>query len=247
MHAKAVALSLAAAAVVHADLRLNTNDIPQDCTAICRPVRDLGNICTVNFVPGQGNNNSDQLQDELDSQCVCTNNSFDLKNLAGQCNACMIEKVPSDQQRSLEGIQSIMNVCQLPSASGYASSSTSLANTVIVLATRLTASSQLTTTFGGAQTTDAPPSPPPSSPPVTVVFPPLPPPPSLAVAARPAMLPLVSTLPAATACSAPSVRSSLVPLLLVLSCSKRLGSTDWAGLLKSMVRICHNRSLERGG
>ncbi|KAK1672121.1 hypothetical protein BDP55DRAFT_718467 [Colletotrichum godetiae] len=156
MHAKAVALSLAAAAVVHADLRINQNDIPQDCSAICRPVRDLGNICTVNFVPGQGNNNSDQLQDELDSQCVCTNNSFDLKNLAGQCNACMIEKVPSDQQRSLEGIQSIMNVCQLPSASGYASSSTSLANTVIVLATRLTASSQLTTTFGGgAQTTES--------------------------------------------------------------------------------------------
>ncbi|KAF4776891.1 hypothetical protein HER10_EVM0009727 [Colletotrichum scovillei] len=139
MHAKAVALSLATAAVVHADLRINNNDIPQDCSAICRPVRDLGNICTVNFVPGQGNNNSDQLQDELDSQCVCTNNSFDLKNLAGQCNACMIEKVPSDQQRSLEGIQSIMNVCQLPSASGYASSSTSIANTVI--------RSTITTTF----------------------------------------------------------------------------------------------------
>ncbi|KAK1975043.1 hypothetical protein LZ30DRAFT_375835 [Colletotrichum cereale] len=155
MHAKAVAITLAAAAVVRADLRINNNDIPQDCSAICRPIRDLGNICTVNFNIGQGgNNNSDQTQDELNAQCVCTNNSFDLKNLAGQCNACMIEKVPQDQQRSLEGINSIMSVCELPSASGYASSSTSLANTVIVLATRLTASSQLTTTFGGgAQTT----------------------------------------------------------------------------------------------
>ncbi|GJC83795.1 CAP22 protein [Colletotrichum tofieldiae] len=156
MHAKAVALSLAAAVVVRADLRINNNDIPQDCSAICRPIRDLGNICTVNFNIGQGNNNSDQTQDELDAQCVCTNSSFDLKNLAPQCNACMIEKVPQDQQRSLEGIQSIMNVCQLPSASGYASSSTSVANTVIVLATRLTASSQLTTTFGGSpQTTES--------------------------------------------------------------------------------------------
>ncbi|KAJ0159222.1 Protein CAP22 [Colletotrichum tanaceti] len=153
MHAKAVALSLAAAVVVRADLRVNTNDIPQDCTAICRPIRDLGNICTVNFNIGQpgNNNNSDQTQDALNAQCVCTNNSFDLKNLAPQCNACMIEKVPQDQQRSLEGIQSIMSVCELPSASGYASSSTSVANTVIVLATRLTASSQLTTTFGGGQ------------------------------------------------------------------------------------------------
>ncbi|KAK1954536.1 hypothetical protein LY78DRAFT_697731 [Colletotrichum sublineola] len=157
MHAKAVALSLAAAAVVRADLRINNNDIPQDCSAICRPVRDLGNICTVNFnFNGQPNNNSDQTQDDLDAQCVCTNNSFDLKNLGPQCNACMIDKVPSDQQRSLEGIQSIMSVCQLPSASGYVSSSTSVANTVIVLATRLTASSQLTTTFGGSPQTTEP-------------------------------------------------------------------------------------------
>lgn len=156
MHAKAVALSLAAAAVVRADLRINNNDIPQDCSAICRPVRDLGNICTVNFNLVQPNNNSDQTQDELDAQCVCTNNSFDLKSLGPQCNACMIDKVPQDQQRSLEGIQSIMSVCQLSSASGYVSSSTSVANTVIVLATRLTASSQLTTTFGGIQTTAEP-------------------------------------------------------------------------------------------
>ncbi|WYZ37224.1 hypothetical protein EsH8_II_000730 [Colletotrichum jinshuiense] len=155
MYAKTVALTLAAAAVVSADLRLNTNDVPSDCTAICRPVRDLGNICTINFNVGQGNNNSDQTQDELDAQCVCTNNSFDLKVLAGQCNACMIEKVPTDQQRSLEGISSIMSVCNLPSASGYSTASTSLAQTVIVLATRLTASSQLTTTFGAAPTSSS--------------------------------------------------------------------------------------------
>ncbi|KAK2026278.1 hypothetical protein LX32DRAFT_595055 [Colletotrichum zoysiae] len=156
MHAKAVALSLAAAAVVRADLRINNNDIPQDCSAICRPIRDLGNICTVNFNLGQPNNsNSDQTQDELDAQCVCTNTSFDLKSLGPQCNACMIDKVPQDQQRSLEGIQSIMSVCQLSSAS-YVSSSTSVANTVIVLATRLTASSQLTTTILGGGPTPEP-------------------------------------------------------------------------------------------
>ncbi|CCF46233.1 CAP22 [Colletotrichum higginsianum] len=202
MHAKAVALSLAAAAVVRADLRLNTNDIPQDCTAICRPIRDLGNICTVNFNIGQpgNNNNSDETQDALDAQCVCTNNSFDLKNLAPQCNACMIEKVPQDQQRSLEGIQSIMNVCELPSASGYASSSTSVANTVIVLATRLTASSQLTTTLGGGQQQTPEPT---RSP-----FRPSPPPPSSVVDARPATPPPASPPPATTACSPPSVPSS---------------------------------------
>ncbi|KAH9234229.1 hypothetical protein K456DRAFT_1723849 [Colletotrichum gloeosporioides 23] len=150
MQAKIVALS-AIAAVVNADLRLNTNDIPSDCTAICRPIRDLGNICTVNFIPGQTNNNSDQLQDELDAQCVCTNSSFDVKNLAAQCSSCMNEKVASDQQRSLEGINSIMSQCGFQSTS-YASSATSSANTVIVLATRLTASSQLTTTIGGGAT-----------------------------------------------------------------------------------------------
>ncbi|TDZ47663.1 Protein CAP22 [Colletotrichum trifolii] len=150
MQSKVLALSLAAV-VVRADLRLNTNDIPQDCTAICRPIRDLGNICTVNFIPGQGNNNSDQLQDQLDAQCVCTNTSFDVKNLAAQCSSCMSEKVPTDQQRSLEGINSIMADCGFQSTS-YASSATSAANTVIVLATRLTASSQLTTTLGGGQT-----------------------------------------------------------------------------------------------
>ncbi|KAL0940278.1 cap22 protein [Colletotrichum truncatum] len=155
MQYKIVALSLAAA-VVNADLRLGTNDIPQDCNAICRPIRDLGNVCTVNFIPGQGNNNSDQTQDQLDAQCVCTNTSFDVKNLAAQCSACMAEKVPNDQQRSLEGshptgINSIMSVCDFQSTS-YASSATSIANTVIVLATRLTASSQLTTTLGGGAT-----------------------------------------------------------------------------------------------
>ncbi|KAF9874434.1 Protein CAP22 [Colletotrichum karsti] len=150
MQYKVLALS-AAVAVVNADLRLNTNDIPNDCTAVCRPIRDLGNICTVNFIPGQTNNNSDQLQDELDAQCVCTNTSFDVKNLAAECASCMSQKVASDQQRSLEGINSIMNQCGFQSTS-YASSATSAANTIIVLATRLTASSQLTTTIGGGAT-----------------------------------------------------------------------------------------------
>ncbi|KAF6834707.1 cap22 protein [Colletotrichum plurivorum] len=154
MQYKVLALSVAVA-VVNADLRLNTNDIPQDCNAICRPIRDLGNICTVNFIPGQTNNNSDQLQDELDAQCVCTNSSFDVKNLAAQCSSCMSQKVSSDQQRSLEGINSIMNACGFQSTS-YATSATSVANTVIVLATRLTASSQLTTTINGGGATPVP-------------------------------------------------------------------------------------------
>ncbi|GKT97463.1 CAP22 protein [Colletotrichum tofieldiae] len=250
MHAKAVALSLAAAVVVRADLRINNNDIPQDCSAICRPIRDLGNICTVNFNIGQGNNNSDQTQDELDAQCVCTNSSFDLKNLAPQCNACMIEKVP---RTSSAALRSIMNVCQLPSASGYASSSTSVANTVIVLATRLTASSQLTTTFGGSpQTTESSSSRTRSSERSTIT--------TTFLTSGNGGLPSIATStivgggrqtgnaapasspPAATACSALSVPSLPALSLLVPSCSKRLV------FYQAFLTWCKLRQeLERGG
>lgn len=84
MHSTAL-LSAILLAAVKADLQLDSDDISQNCTSICRPVLELSRTCDVDDdgVP------DDLTEDRLNLQCLCTNNSFDVQRFTGLCASCM--------------------------------------------------------------------------------------------------------------------------------------------------------------
>ena len=88
MHYTKLTLGLFALAV-RADLQLEAEDVPPQCSNICRPIVDLGNSCDVNddYVP------DDQTEDLLELQCVCTNDSFDVGSVAALCASCMDQNI----------------------------------------------------------------------------------------------------------------------------------------------------------
>lgn len=91
MHSAAF-LSAILLAAVKADLQLDSEDISQNCTSICRPVLELSRTCDVDddAVP------DDLTEDRLQLQCLCTNNSFDVARFAGLCQSCMQQNTVVD-------------------------------------------------------------------------------------------------------------------------------------------------------
>lgn len=84
MHSAAL-LSALLLAAVRADRQLDSDDISQNCTSICRPVLELSRTCDVDddAVP------DDLTEDRLSLQCICTNDSFDVQRFTGLCASCM--------------------------------------------------------------------------------------------------------------------------------------------------------------
>lgn len=76
-----------------ADLQLDEDDYSQACQSICRPIRQLSDICDVDGdqVGGQ------PTEDNLTLQCICTNDSFDVGNIAPLCQSCM-QQYPDDSE-----------------------------------------------------------------------------------------------------------------------------------------------------
>lgn len=91
MHSAAL-LSAILLAAVKADLQLDSEDVSQNCTSICRPVLELSRTCDVDgdAVP------EDLTEDRLTLQCLCTNDSFDVQRFAGLCQSCMQQNTVVD-------------------------------------------------------------------------------------------------------------------------------------------------------
>lgn len=70
-------------AFVLSDYELNQNDVPQRCRAICEPVANLTRTCDVDDAM------SDEEEDLLERQCICTNDSFDVANRTALCASCV--------------------------------------------------------------------------------------------------------------------------------------------------------------
>ncbi|OHE96268.1 hypothetical protein CORC01_08486 [Colletotrichum orchidophilum] len=140
MHFTGVALSLAAAAFVKADLRLDNDDIPSQCQAVCRPIYDLGRACEVD----DDRINDDLTEGRLEAQCVCTNNSINVSQYAALCASCMDQNVRD--RDDLDDINDILRTCGFASTS-YASTASYASSTPSVSAARPTNSAQLTTTI----------------------------------------------------------------------------------------------------
>lgn len=89
MQFRHLALPIAAAILVKADLKLDDDDIPTQCQAVCRPVLDLGRACEVDDDVIR----DDRTEDLLEAQCVCTNSSFNISQYAPLCASCMDQNV----------------------------------------------------------------------------------------------------------------------------------------------------------
>jgi hypothetical protein len=74
---------------VKADGAVDVKEIPQACAAICKPINALVSACEVNkdAVGGQQN------EQALETQCICTNKSFDVATVLPKCADCLGQQV----------------------------------------------------------------------------------------------------------------------------------------------------------
>lgn len=80
----ASALLLSLTPLAQAD-DFDAEDVPKACVSICQPLRDLVRACNVDDDAVGGDRN----EDLLERQCICENRSFDVANVAGQCQGCI--------------------------------------------------------------------------------------------------------------------------------------------------------------
>ncbi|CAN8100947.1 unnamed protein product [Discula destructiva] len=144
-----------------ADLQLDDDDISPACRSICRPVRELSQICDVDDddrVGGRVN------EDNLTLQCYCLNTSFDVRTITPLCQSCMQQNPDVDDDDDdgnddnddgingtdddMADINEIVSRCGFAQAT-YRADQANLANPIVVAAVRPTAASQLTTTIAG--------------------------------------------------------------------------------------------------
>ncbi|KAH7129411.1 hypothetical protein B0J13DRAFT_611186 [Dactylonectria estremocensis] len=163
MYANKIALAVAPLllAVARADLQLDNDDVPNACKAICKPIVTLTQACEVDL---SGSDDTDRNENRLEAQCICTNDSFDVANIAALCADCMRQSYQNNDSNDdnddddddddddnwdyadLEEMRDILSTCGWPTSS-YASASSTAADGITVDATAPTALSQLTTTI----------------------------------------------------------------------------------------------------
>ncbi|KAF7557307.1 hypothetical protein G7Z17_g838 [Cylindrodendrum hubeiense] len=160
MHANKIALAIATLILgTRAGFQLENEDVPDACKAICKPIMTLTDICEIDQ---SGSNNSDgkknRLNNSLEAQCICTNDSFDVDNIAALCADCIRQNwrkmedndggddLDDDDYAPLDELNDILYTCGWTTAS-YAPASSTAADGITVDATALTVLSQLTTTI----------------------------------------------------------------------------------------------------
>ncbi|RDA85916.1 hypothetical protein CP532_2723 [Ophiocordyceps camponoti-leonardi (nom. inval.)] len=139
---------------VQARIELVMSNVPEDCKEMCQPIGTLTEECDTKLPDG-----TDADEKLLEAQCVCTNDSFDVRTIAGLCAGCLSQAQKTgttktaDEKKKLsvanQDIKDILSACSF-SASPYTPPSTSLAKTVTVKATAPTNVDQLTKTLSRA-------------------------------------------------------------------------------------------------
>ncbi|KAM0740045.1 hypothetical protein ACQRIT_005229 [Beauveria bassiana] len=162
----AMALASLAAADIFDDsteeLKLEMDDVPKSCKTICNPIATLSKQCDVDLGLGKGKD-----EDLLHNQCVCTNNSFKVGQIAAECADCMHQHIKA--KRSLgshdddDDIDSddVKDIDRLVSGCGFSSAHynptmAAAAATITVDATAPSHKDQLTTTIKGTHNAAAP-------------------------------------------------------------------------------------------
>lgn len=76
---------------------LHAADVPSACVTICEPIVQLTGICDIdpgaseggNEENGDDNNNEVEADEPIESQCICTNTSFNVSSIAALCASCI--------------------------------------------------------------------------------------------------------------------------------------------------------------
>ncbi|OBR04316.1 CAP22 protein [Colletotrichum higginsianum IMI 349063] len=162
MHFNCITLSLAAAAFVQAGIQFDSDEIPRQCNAVCRPIFSLTQACKVN-----DNLVNNLTKDQLEAQCVCTNNSINVAQYAALCASCTEQNIEDvgdvgdlddgsslekrllqskEVQKNTPDINDIMRTCGFASTL-YVATASYASTTPSVSAARLSNSAHLTTTI----------------------------------------------------------------------------------------------------
>lgn len=91
-------LLAALATVIPAALaeELRADDVPSACTTICQPIVDLTNTCDID--PNETDNDKRKIlrlrqtedsDEAIEANCICTNKSFDVAGVMGLCASCI--------------------------------------------------------------------------------------------------------------------------------------------------------------
>ncbi|EJP69189.1 Protein CAP22 [Beauveria bassiana] len=162
----AMALASLAAADIFDDsteeLKLDMDDVPRSCKTICNPIATLSKQCDVDLGLGKGKD-----EDLLHNQCVCTNNSFKVGQIAAECADCMHQHIKAKRSLSshdddddidsddVKDIDRLVSGCGFSSAH-YNPTMAAAAATITVDATAPSHKDQLTTTIKGTHNAAAP-------------------------------------------------------------------------------------------
>ncbi|KAF5017811.1 hypothetical protein F66182_10234 [Fusarium sp. NRRL 66182] len=165
MYTSTLALAIAPLFLLaRADVNLDRDDVPRECTTICNPIVDLTRACDTDL---RGDDN-DREEDRLEVQCVCTNDSFNVARIAALCANCIHQYAPNNRDNDdddddddirddTRDIDEILFTCGWASTT-YVASATAAVAGITVDAARPTDANQLTTTIVGGTGTRSEPS-----------------------------------------------------------------------------------------
>jgi hypothetical protein len=138
------------------DFEFDGGDVPSACRSICRPMAELTRQCDGDdLVDGDdaAEREYEKHEHHFLAQCVCTNDSFDVANVASSCADCIKQNMnqgdDDDVRDELEDINKIISACSFSTTATWASSAADAASTVSVSASAVTGMDQLTTTING--------------------------------------------------------------------------------------------------
>ncbi|CAM1503595.1 Fc.00g011860.m01.CDS01 [Cosmosporella sp. VM-42] len=158
MYTTPLALAIAPLVLLaRADVSFDRDDVPNACNTICDPIVELSRQCDVDL-----RSDNDRDENLLEVQCVCTNDSFDVANIAALCADCIRQNQGNnndddddddddDKNEDLKDISDLMYTCGFASTT-YAASASASAQSISVSADRLTDITQLSTTIVPGQT-----------------------------------------------------------------------------------------------
>ncbi|KAK5043536.1 hypothetical protein LTR84_011438 [Exophiala bonariae] len=117
---------------------LNASDVPGACSTICQPIVQLTGICDVDPRPSDngpgengGRDSTPETDEPIESQCICTNTSFNVSSIAALCASC----IEQNANGTVDDMDDIMSACAFSSTS-YAPSVTALVAQITVIATK---------------------------------------------------------------------------------------------------------------
>lgn len=102
-------LSTAPSTLVQA---VSDSTVPEPCKAICNPIVELTNTCDVDPMEGMIMRKREvtmEQAEQMESECICKNKSFDVSSVMGLCASCMGQNSDSGNKSAVQGVDFLSN------------------------------------------------------------------------------------------------------------------------------------------